>query len=167
MHSDTSKQVKAGLKKFYVYQYTDPEAFDKVVYVGKGCGRRAREHLGAAENIQLFEWLCKLQQRGTKVEPQILAENLSQIEALTLEKMLINRYGRLDKRTGTLFNLSSGGSGTSYGTGEQIEINADVYPSKRAAARAYDVNDVTLLQRLSRPQWSSRRKGGRRSKPLG
>lgn len=139
-----------NLNKYYVYQYTNPEALGKVVYLGKGCGRRAWEHLGAAENIQLFDWLCELQQRGAKVEPQIVANNLSQLEALRLEKILIERYGRLDLCTGTLFNRSSGGSGTSYGTGEQIEINGDPYPSKRAAARAYGVSDVTFLQRLKK-----------------
>ena len=142
--------MTANLNKFYVYQYTAPEAPDRVVYVGKGCGRRAWEHLGAAENIQLFDWLCELQQKGTEIEPQMVSENLSQIEALTLEKTLVERYGRLDLGTGTLFNRSSGGPGTSYGTGEQIEINGVVFPSRRAAARAHNVSDVTVHQRLKK-----------------
>jgi len=142
--------MKADLNKFYVYQYTDPEAPGKVVYIGKGCGRRAWDHLGASDNIQLFDWLCELQQKGIEIEPQMVSENLSQIEALTLEKTLIERYGRFEQGTGTLFNLSSGGPGTSYGTGEQIEINGFVYPSKRAAARAYNVHDVTFHTRLKK-----------------
>ncbi len=50
--------------------------------------------------------------------------------------------------TGNLLNRSSGGPGTSCGTGEQIEINGVVYPSKRAATRAYNVSIATFLERL-------------------
>ena len=152
------------LNKYYVYQYSDPEDPGKVVYVGKGCGRRAWEHLGAAENIQLFDWLRKLQQMGSNVEPQIVANNLSQLEALSLEKKLIKRYGRIDLCAGTLFNRSSGGPGASYGTGEQIEINGVTYPSRRAAARAYGISDVTFLQRL-RKGWTPEQAVGINSPP--
>jgi hypothetical protein len=142
--------MTADLNKFYVYQFNDPETPGKVVYVGKGCGRRAKEHLGGTNNFMFFDWLCELKQKGIEVEPYIVAKNLSQIEALALEKELIKQYGRLDLGTGTLFNLSSGGSGKSFGTGEKTEMDGVVYPSQNAAARAYNVPVATFFLRLKK-----------------
>lgn len=47
------------------------------------------------------------------LEVKILHENLTENEALDIEKRLITEYGRLDKDTGCLINLTDGGEGVS------------------------------------------------------
>lgn len=45
-------------------------------------------------------------------EVQVLKKDLSWEEACELEKILISYYGRLDKKTGSLVNMTDGGDGT-------------------------------------------------------
>jgi hypothetical protein len=48
----------------------------------------------------------------SEYEVEILMEDISYQEALEKEKEFISLYGRIDKKTGTLANLTDGGEGT-------------------------------------------------------
>jgi hypothetical protein len=48
----------------------------------------------------------------SEYEVEILMEDISYQEALKKEKEFISLYGRIDKKTGTLANLTDGGEGT-------------------------------------------------------
>jgi hypothetical protein len=106
-----------GANMYYVYIYKDPRPTknQQVVYVGKGTGDRAWYHwkVKASHNKGFGAFLALL--RREKREPiiEIIKDNLDEAEAFYEEMMMIEVYGRRDLGTGTLFNLTDGGEGTS------------------------------------------------------
>lgn len=90
--------------EFYVYVHkkrTDGEVF----YVGKG-----KAHRAWVTTYRSDFWTKVFEKHGRDVE--IIADNLSEDEALNIEKELILFYGRRDIGTGTLVNLCDGGRGS-------------------------------------------------------
>jgi hypothetical protein len=87
---------------YYVYQYLRENGTP--YYIGKGKGKRA--------------WLSHKRENGVNLLPknqdriQILKENLTEEEALELEVKLTSYYGRKDKGTGILRNMTDGGEGS-------------------------------------------------------
>ena len=67
-------------------------------YIGKGKGKRAWERMGRRLPVPI-----------DKNRVKILADNLTEDEALELEKELIASYGREINGSGILFNISKGG----------------------------------------------------------
>jgi hypothetical protein len=84
---------------YYVYFYLR-EDFTPY-YVGKGKGKRAYEKHG------------KLPVPKNKNKILFVSENLTEINALYLERYYIKWFGRKDNNTGILRNLTDGGDGTS------------------------------------------------------
>jgi hypothetical protein len=101
------------MDRFYVYLIYNPWS-GRPVYVGKGQGRRAREHLtGERTNPDVVEFMRKCRQRGRKPDIRYDREGVTEAEALQREKALIKRYGRKDNGTGILLNRTDGGRGVS------------------------------------------------------
>ncbi len=105
-------------RRFYVYIYRDtrPGKNMQPIYVGKGSGKRAYEHLfyGYQHN-ELFERkLAKMRAAG--VQPDVTVINVKdESVAFDIECGLIAIYGRINKKTGTLCNLTDGGEGFAGG----------------------------------------------------
>jgi hypothetical protein len=97
---------------FYVYIYYENTV---AIYVGKGYGNRAYDHLKPSLYSQRTPFHNKLREmidRG--IEPDIDIINVSnEEEAFEEERRLIRFYGRRCDGTGTLFNLTEGGEGLS------------------------------------------------------
>ena len=72
-------------------------------YIGKGKGNRA------FDQTQRSKFWQRKASKGYRVS--LIKENLSESEALDFEKELISKYGRRDKRTGCLVNMTDGGDG--------------------------------------------------------
>lgn len=83
---------------YYVYWYLRKDGTP--YYIGKGKGRRMYEK----HNVHL---------PADKSKIRVIAQNLSEPEALILETKLIKEFGRKDLNTGILRNLTNGGDGTS------------------------------------------------------
>jgi len=100
------------MSKFYVYRYVDPR--DNVCrYVGKGYGKRAYIHLMPSQchNISFKGWICNLKEQGMKPIIEFICKDQDEEFCFFCEEEAIQRYGRLDKGTGTLFNHTNGGEG--------------------------------------------------------
>lgn len=84
--------------KFYVYEYVREDG--SPYYVGKGSGQRAfiKNKRGRPSD-------------NSKI--RFVKTNLTEQQALDLEKALIAKYGRKDLGTGILINLTNGGEGIS------------------------------------------------------
>jgi hypothetical protein len=93
---------------YYVYAYirnktTKNGHVGSPYYIGKGKGGRA--------------WRPHLRQNGQDLCPKdpqhiiIMASNLSEVGAVAFERRYISWYGRIDKKTGILRNLTDGGDG--------------------------------------------------------
>ena len=90
---------------FYVYLHrkkTDGTVF----YVGKGHGNRA-----GAQTQRNFHWKNVVKKHGFTVE--YAQQDMTEDAAFTLEIELIAKYGRADKKLGTLVNWTDGGEGAS------------------------------------------------------
>lgn len=123
-------------RKFYVYIYRTLEGVP--IYVGKGMKDRFRVHQRWNSNNQLFNYLRK---RSSKIEegryclvPDIIIAK-DEADAFEMEELLIAMIGRVDIGTGTLFNLTEGGEGTSgtvisEETRRKMSINAKNYSNK-------------------------------------
>ena len=91
---------------YYVYAYLrskDSERGPKYspYYIGKGCGQRA------------FGTKRAIAAPADKSFIVFLAEGLTEAEAFVLERYAIGLYGRIDKGTGVLWNMTDGGEGCS------------------------------------------------------
>lgn len=98
--------MPAEKRIYYVYAYLrskDSEHGPKYspYYIGKGCGQRA------------FNTKRAIAAPADKSFIVFLEEGLTEQEAFALEKYAVSIYGRIDKGTGILWNLTDGGEGCS------------------------------------------------------
>ena len=90
---------------FYTYAYLREDGTP--YYIGKGTGRRIHS---TNHRVPV----------PPKERRKILKDNLTEEEAFTHEKFLIEKYGRKDLGTGILINMSEGGEGdTGYKHSEE------------------------------------------------
>lgn len=93
------------MSKFYVYGHFTKDS-DELFYIGKGKDNRAYEFI----NGRSIWWTNIVNKHGITVK--LLYENLTELDALNLEKQLITNYGRRDLGTGCLINMTDGGEGS-------------------------------------------------------
>jgi hypothetical protein len=91
---------------FYVYGHYISGS-DVPFYIGKGTGRRAYHKYDRSKF-----WKSLVTKYGG-YDVKILYENLTNEEALAIEKQLIAQHGRRDLTTGYLVNQTDGGDGVS------------------------------------------------------
>lgn len=74
--------------RFYVYALVDPRD-GSTVYIGKGCGNRSRSHLRASHNLQVSAWVNAVRASGHEPTVTHLAEQLTEEDALAMERRVI------------------------------------------------------------------------------
>ena len=93
--------------KYYTYVYIDPRD-NLPFYIGKGKFRRAYDK----KNKAVQDRINKLKKIGLEhILNKIYVNN--EAEAFELETLMIEEIGRKDLGTGTLFNFTNGGEGSS------------------------------------------------------
>lgn len=103
------------MNNYYVYMYFEPNTCIPI-YVGKGLGLRAWQHLqlcNYSQGTRRANKVRKLILEGYRLVPEILYGGLSEFEAHCIEIQLINQCGRICDGTGTLYNSTLGGDGIS------------------------------------------------------
>lgn len=76
-------------RRYYVYVV----AIDcRVVYVGKGSGKRHLSHLRKSHNFELAQQIEDARYRGVSVRSKIIRANLTEKDAYALERRLIVRH---------------------------------------------------------------------------
>jgi len=107
-------------KDFYVYIYVDEN--NSAIYVGKGSSTRIDKHICYVKKkisrnqkmgTHFYNFLSKLIKQNIEPKRFICQPNLTEEEAMDLEKYLIKLFGRRDKKTGILLNHTDGGEGSS------------------------------------------------------
>ena len=91
------------MEKYCIYRHIRLDT-NKIFYIGIGSLKRPYNKI--SRNIY---W--KRITNKTNYEIQILKSDLSLEDAIELEKILINYYGRSNNKTGILCNLTDGGEG--------------------------------------------------------
>ena len=110
------------MDEFYVYVYLDPlkeGKFDyedlsfeyEPFYIGKGKNGRINKYNRKTSNIWLREKLEYLQKIGITPISLKIFQSLSEQDAYRIERDVIKKIGRKDKKTGPLLNLTNGGQG--------------------------------------------------------
>ena len=106
------------MKTYYVYSLTDPRN-NQIFYIGKGTGERYNSHLKESkENLANSTKSLKIRNildAGFEVGIDIIFNNLSEIDAYHLEKVLVSRLGRIIDKSGPLTNIAYGGEWKSEG----------------------------------------------------
>lgn len=89
------------MKDYYVYVYIDPRNFEEF-YFGKGRGNRKYAHLSDNSDSKKTRRISEIKKEGLEPVIRVIAANLSEYDALLIEKTLLWKLGR------TLTNKSSG-----------------------------------------------------------
>lgn len=88
-------------KGYYVYVYIDPRNLNEFYY-GKGLGNRKFSHLKEDSDSVKAKTIKSIQQAGLEPIIRVVAKNLTEEQALLIEKTLIWKLGR------NLTNVASG-----------------------------------------------------------
>jgi hypothetical protein len=111
----------------YIYAYVDPES-DLIKYIGKGVGDRALAHLSDPDLASTkVTWINEIKAKEKAPRIDILARNLTDENALLLERTLIDAFGFGD------FGLTNKIRGQGVETGresiEEIAIRMNPQPA--------------------------------------
>ena len=96
-------------QKFYVYHLINPET-NRVFYVGKGTGRRCKQHLTDkkeyAVNKRLNGYIRNLMEKGTPPVIHKILDNVTEEVAYEFESRQIQEFGRVGyEDDGVLLNI--------------------------------------------------------------
>ena len=89
------------MEDYYVYVYIDPRNFEEF-YFGKGRGTRKNAHLSDNTDSKKARRIVEIRNCGQEPIIRVIAANLTEYDALLIEKTLLWKLGR------TLTNKSSG-----------------------------------------------------------
>lgn len=89
------------MNHFYVYVYIDPRNYEEF-YFGKGKGSRKDAHLSDASDSEKARRIAAIHKAGLNPIIRVIARDLSEHDALLIEKTLLWKLGR------HLTNISSG-----------------------------------------------------------
>jgi len=89
------------MNDYYVYVYIDPRSYQEF-YFGKGRGSRKDAHLSENSDSEKSKQIKSIQKEGLEPVIRVIARNLSEHDALLVEKTLLWKLGK------QLTNISSG-----------------------------------------------------------
>lgn len=105
---------------FYVYALKDPRQQPaKPFYIGKGTGNRAWEHQNQTDDSEKGALIREILESGHKVIHTVIADNLTEPQALKIEAELISAFG-IRNQGGLLTNRVRPNTEI---TGKQLSLN--------------------------------------------
>lgn len=95
------------MNDYYVYVYIDPRNFEEFYY-GKGRGSRKDAHLADSSDTEKSRRIAAIHKSGLEPTIRVIARNLSERDALLVEKTLLWKLGN------QLTNIASGHYSTNF-----------------------------------------------------
>lgn len=129
-------------KKFYVYEYRDPTT-GVPFYVGKGSGKRYKDHVTGTKNKQMSDKINELKKQGLFPVIEQIFHSDNESVALGVEEHVINSYGLL-KEGGTLLNILKRGVSNKKVDVPQEVINLLGKYTDRVVGEMTGINQYTL-----------------------
>lgn len=113
------------MSPFYIYALKDPRASPaRPFYIGKGTGIRAWDHTLRVDATRKGKRIAEITSLGHQVVTSVLADDLTEMQALKLEAELISAFGTED--AGGLLTNSVVPSGVVRRTRGQLTVPAGV-----------------------------------------
>lgn len=144
---------------FYVYVLFDWLGVPR--YVGKGTGKRWRNHFTAAErhsNKHLANIFAKARRLGFEIIPVIIRDGITEADAFAAEIALIKAIGRKDIGYGPLVNKSDGGTGGNFGEAVSLAKSKWTEEERERHRQTYRQSSIRNWARLSpeeRSKWAA------------
>jgi uncharacterized protein len=88
------------MNNYYVYVYIDPRNFEEFYY-GKGCGSRKDAHLLEESDSPKSRRIQEIRREGASPIIRVIARDLTEPEALLVEKTLLWKLGKLTTNVAT------------------------------------------------------------------
>lgn len=104
------------MENYYVYVYIDPRNFEEFYY-GKGKGNRKEAHLKGNDDSEKTKIIKEIQKEGLHPIIKVIARNLTESEALLVEKTLIWKLGK------NLTNVSPGHFADNFRPHNKFHLN--------------------------------------------
>jgi len=95
------------MNNYYVYVYIDPRNFEEFYY-GKGKGSRKNAHLNDESEGEKAKRIAAIKKEGLQPIIRVIAKELSEHDALLIEKTLLWKLGR------NLLNVAPGHYGSTF-----------------------------------------------------
>lgn len=111
------------MTEFYVYVYIDPRNFEEFYY-GKGKGNRKNAHMLETSDSEKVKRIKAINKEGLEPIIKVIARNLTENEALLVEKTLIWKLGK------SLTNISSGHFADKFRPHNKFHLNLSGFDYK-------------------------------------
>ncbi|WP_020650088.1 GIY-YIG nuclease family protein [Solimonas variicoloris] len=113
------------MNPYYIYALKDPRTSPaRPFYIGKGTGNRAWEHTIRIDRTKKGQRIAEIQDAGYAVLTTVLADDLTEVQALKLEAELIAAFGT--EATGGLLTNSVIPTGAATKTRRGVAVPAGV-----------------------------------------
>jgi uncharacterized protein len=109
--------------EYYVYVYIDPRNYEEF-YFGKGKGSRKDQHLTATSDSEKTLRIAAIREAGLEPIIRVVARDLSEGEALLIEKTLLWKLGK------QLTNISSGHYAEKFRPHDKIHLELSGFDFK-------------------------------------
>jgi hypothetical protein len=109
--------------EYYVYVYIDPRNYEEF-YFGKGKGSRKEAHLTSTSDTEKATRIAAIREAGLHPTIRVIARDLSESEALLIEKALLWKLGK------QLTNISSGHFAEKFRPHDTMHLELSGFDSK-------------------------------------
>lgn len=133
------------MNPYYIYALKDPRTTPaKPFYIGKGTGARAWEHTIRLDTTRKGKRIAEIHAAGSKVVTTVLADDLTEAQALTLEAELIAAFGT--EATGGLLTNSVVPAGTVLKERRNVVVPAGAVEKAQAGLELLKAAVLELAQ---------------------
>ena len=133
------------MNPYYIYALKDPRTSPaRPFYIGKGTGNRAWEHTLRVDSTRKGKRIAEIQASGCVVVTTVLADDLTEAQALKLEAELISSFGT--EESGGFLTNTVVPSGLALGNGKSVTIPEGIVEKAQVGLELLKAAVIELAQ---------------------